>query len=731
MIKNETQIIDAARALNSMCDGAKEKDGQGFNKPDAERIKHLFWRMNQSNSLKDEDIVDIANRLHKYKGQLAGFGIDVENIEPVYEKATVLESWKKETVSFGKYSGKTYAYIYDIDAGYIAWLAENSFNKIVQQKCQLIMEGKEIILPEAKINGKKVNQEDYMILDLVNGDTITIKSSYNYKDDIKSLSDRRWNNDEKYWTAPIRVIEEVRSTFPKAEMTDTLKDFIEQRESLKALSNLSSTEINYELGGFGHGKEMFPYQKAGLHFLENSGGRALIADEMGLGKTIQALSYLQLHPEYRPVVIMCPASLKFNWRDECKMWLTTPDNIQILAGKEPCPLFGDIIIINYDIIGTWEEALIAYNPQVVIYDESHYLKNPKAKRTASAIDVSKNVNHRILLTGTPVMNRPKELWTQLHMVNPTLYPNDKFASFKFLQKYCDADYNGYGYTFNGASNIDQLADELKYVMIRRTKDEVLTELPEKLRTIVHIPISNAKAYVNKEETFKKWYEDEKIPEKKKADAERIKFLQAKIETISDLEVRARYEAELNELLGKQYSFSMEEITRLEMLKQMTAQGKIKAAIDWTKNFLDSGEKLVFFATHKKVIDKFMKEFGDCAVKIDGSVSQDARHDAVTRFQNDSKVKLFIGNIKAAGVGLTLTAASNVAFLELDWTPSAHDQAEDRCHRIGQENTVNVWYLLAENTIDDYIFDMISNKREIINNIMDNDVIFKFDTITPF
>ena len=436
------------------------------------------------------------------------------------------------------------------------------------------------------------------------------------------------------------------------------------------------------LDGFGNGKTLMMFQAEGLQFAEATGGNCLIADSMGLGKTIQALAYLALHPEMRPAVIVCPASLKLNWQREAEAWLETEDRIQIINGGKIKPLSGDIVIINYDILKKWLPALKEYEPQVMIADESHAVKNKKAARSKAAKELAEVVPHKILLTGTPVLNRPAELWHQLQIIDPGQYPDKRF--FQWHKRYTDATKNRFGWDFSGASNLDELAASLKSIMIRRTKDQVLPELPEKRRQTILIPIDNRKEYDRADNEFLQWIAEQKGAEA----AERVS--------------------------------NVEQLAKVEYLRQIAVRGKMKLASGWIANFLESGEKLVVFATHKETIDLLMREFSECAVKIDGSVSSEKRQAAVDSFQNDPATRLFIGNIQAAGIGITLTAAADVAFIELPWSPALVEQSEDRLHRISQKNAVNVYYILGANTIDQSIGAMLIDKKKVINGIMDEE-----------
>ena len=511
---------------------------------------------------------------------------------------------------------------------------------------------------------------------------IGVQAPFSAKDRCKALSERRW--ERPYWVCPAAIVEELAAAFPEAELSSGFMTVLAKTKELADIS--TQTTSAYNLEHFGNGKTMMPFQKVGLEFAEATGGNCLIADQMGLGKTVEALAYLALHPEMRPAVIVCPASLKLNWQREAEAWLEAGDKIEIISGGKLHELTGDIIIINYDILKKWLPSLKEYTTKIIIYDEAHALKNPKAARSKAAAELAVEVPHRILLTGTPVLNRPAELWNQLTIIDPEQYHSNRF--FQWHKRYADAKRLHFGkktvYDFTGASNLDELAVSLKTIMIRRTKDQVLPELPEKRRQTLLIPIDNRKEYDRAEKEFVAWMTEQKGAEA----AERAS--------------------------------SVEQLAKIEYLRQIAVRGKMKLATGWIANFLESGEKLVVFATHKETIDELMHVFGECVVKIDGSVSSEKRQAAVDSFQNDPAIKLFVGNIQAAGVGITLTAAADVVFLELAWTPALMEQAEDRCHRIGQKNAVNVYYLLAEQTIDGRIASMLEGKRDVIDQITEDE-----------
>ncbi len=560
-------------------------------------------------------------------------------------------------ISFGKYKGQTLSQIAEKDFEYVRWMSHELAPGFIRDCAKKVLMHETIIIEKPKL-----------LLSLKNG-KILIKSPYEYKDRIKELPERRWNPDLKVWECPLSVLRMIVTKFPDAILTPEIKMELDKAASIVVLSNKSfDKNINIEFGDL----KLLPFQSIGVKFIENAGGCVLVADEMGLGKTIQSLAYLRLHPEIRPVLIVCPASLKLNWRNEATKWLEIKDQISVINGD--IELNKSIYIINYDILMKHKIELINKKFKIIILDESHYVKNEKTKRTTATVEISTDIPNKILLTGTPVLNRPKELFTQLNIINPGAYP--KFITFAF--RYCDPQKNEYGYDFSGASNIKELNDRLKTIMIRRTKEQVLKELPNKRYQTVIVPLSNKKEY-------------------QKAHNDFITYLK--------------------ETQGKEI-FSAEHLVRIEALKQLSVKGKMFSVIEHIHNFLESGKKLVIFAHHKVVIEQLMTEFKDVAVSLTGETLMENRQKAVDDFQNKPEIKLFIGNIQAAGIGITLTAASDVMFIEFPWTPSQLQQAEDRCHRIGQKNAVNVLYMIGEETIDIDIVELLEKKFKVINAVID-------------
>lgn len=496
---------------------------------------------------------------------------------------------------------------------------------------------------------------------------------------IRDVPGRKYHAEDRCWSAPIEIsiVQSLKQW--GYLLDDDLTLFLQKiKARTEEITIIGIPKLNGTL---------YPFQNTGVAFIEAHEGRALIADEMGLGKTVQALAWLQLHPEKRPAIIVVPASLKFNWARETEIWLSNPE-VEILSGTSPYKTTGKILIINYDILPNWVDMFRKRKPKVLIVDECHFFKSNSAKRTKAVKLLAKGIPHIIALSGTPIINRPIEIYNALKIINPDLFPN----FFHFTQRYCKARHNGFGWDYSGSSNAEELHEKLiGSVMIRRLKKDVLPDLPDKARSFVPIQLYNRQEYRAAEDNFIAFVRKEKGAEA----AARASNAQA--------------------------------LAEIEGLKQLAVKGKLPDTIEWIENFLESGEKLVVFATHKFVIDVLMERFSyidktrkltDRVVKIDGSVSNFDRQKNVDTFQNNPDCRLFIGNIQAAGVGITLTAASNVAFLELPWTPGALSQAEDRCHRIGTKYPVNVYLLLAKGTIEEKIATLLDKKQKVLDAILD-------------
>ena len=496
---------------------------------------------------------------------------------------------------------------------------------------------------------------------------------------IKDIPLRKWDKDKKKWIIPfsVRGIDKIKKL--GFVIDDNIKDWYEKNTDPEIIKKQKRKYNPDRLAKRVEIPEMFQFQKEGLAFIEKMNGRALVGDEMGLGKTLQALAWLKLHPEVRPAVIIVPATLKINWQREAKKWIN--EDSFVINGRENVNGFrkSGLYIINYDIVKDHVEAIKNINPQCIVMDECHRIKNNKALRTKAVKKICKKVPHVICLSGTAILNRPIEIFNAINILQPEVFP----SYYRFGQRYCDPKFNGFGTVYDGASQVEELHELLTdYVMIRRKKMDVLKDLPEKRKQLLSFEINNKTEY-------------------RKAEEDVIQFIY-----------------EQKGLDAAQRASRAEVLAKFNQLKQLSSQGKMHAIKEWITDFLETGEKLVLFAIHKKVITEIMEMFPDISVKIDGSTSQVQRQKAVDEFQNNDKIRLFIGNMPAAVEGITLTASSTVAFIELAWSPGIHLQGEDRIHRIGQKDGCMVYYLLAEGTIEEEIAEMIDRKQKIIDAVLD-------------
>jgi SWI/SNF-related matrix-associated actin-dependent regulator of chromatin subfamily A-like protein 1 len=424
------------------------------------------------------------------------------------------------------------------------------------------------------------------------------------------------------------------------------------------------------------GGELKPFQRAGVQYLLSQ-RRAFLADEQGLGKTIEALATLEADGAY-PAIVVCPASLKLNWLRELALWLPGR-SAQALAGtRASAPIEpADVTVVNYDIVAGRLPALQALGPRALVLDESHYCKNAAAKRTQAVQRLSAAVPPDglvLALTGTPVMNRPPELISQLRILG-------RLADFGSGAQF--------GKRFRGPDAHLRLHWHLRArCFARRLKADVLPQLPAKTRGVVPIELDNE-------------------PEYRLAERDLVAWLQSQPFDLRELDAKVAA------------ALRAERLVRLNALKLLAARGKLHAALAWIHDFCSSGERLVVFAHHREIQRALLERFPG-ALHILGEDSPTARDAALRAFQepDDGENQLIICSIEVAGHGITLTRSSNVAFLELDWTPAKHDQAEDRCHRFGQQDTVNATYLLAAGTVDETIGTLLERKRAVIGAVTD-------------
>lgn len=416
--------------------------------------------------------------------------------------------------------------------------------------------------------------------------------------------------------------------------------------------------------------------------------------------TVQGVGLINLDESLRKILIVCPASLKINWTRELRRWLTRDLTIGIADSQYLPPT--NVVVINYDILTKHDLGAIAWD--MVVSDEAHYAKNPKAKRTKALFAIQ--ARRRVLLTGTPIVNRPIELWPLISYLDPDRWNSKTF--FRYARRYCDAKQVPAGrrmvWDFSGSSHLDELQDTLRTtIMVRRLKSEVLTELPPKVRQVIEIPTNGASEVVAAERSAHELLED-------------VERAEAEVDVAELADDRDAYEAAVMRLRSLRGGAMFDELSRI---RHETAVAKIPYAIEHIEGAIEAGGKVVVFAWHHDVIEALAEAFGRKAVVIYGETSLQDRQSAVDRFQTDDSCRVFIGSIGAAGVGLTLTASSHVVFVEFDWVPGNMEQAADRCHRIGQRNSVLVQLLAFDGSIDARIAHTIVRKQRIIDDALDS------------
>ena len=407
----------------------------------------------------------------------------------------------------------------------------------------------------------------------------------------------------------------------------------------------------------------------------------ILADDMGLGKTTSTV-IASLESDVKKVLIVCPASLKINWKREIELY--SDENVLIVEGKKWGSTF-KYYIINYDILKNFHttentedsdayKIILNEGFDLAIVDEAHYISNSQAQRTKLLNDILAKIPKVWLLTGTPMTSRPINYFNLLKIVNSPLTLNWK----SYVLRYCK------GYQFrvggrkiwntSGASNLDELREQTKAVVLRRMKTDIL-DLPEKIISPIWLELKNS------------FYDDELS-----------EFLRISKEN------------------RKKESLTVT-LNRLMKLRQLIAIEKVDHTCELIDKVLEQGRKVIVFTNFTMSLDMIYEKYGKKAVVLDGRMSKDRRQQSVDRFQNEDKVKIFIGNIKAAGVGITLTAADTVIFNDLSFVPADHSQAEDRAYRYGQKNSVLVYYPVFENTIEMTIYNILQKKKDIIDQVM--------------
>ena len=440
------------------------------------------------------------------------------------------------------------------------------------------------------------------------------------------------------------------------------------------LKDNSIKDVEIDFSKYSHRPLMSHQEEAVKRLVVNR--RFILADDMGLGKTT-ATVVGALETGSKKILVICPASLKINWQREISNY--TDRSISIIDGKKWED--ADFIIINFDIIKNFhdvankdESIILKSKFDLVIIDEAHYIQNAQAQRTKLINDFVKIVDRLWLLTGTPITSRPINYFNLLNLIQSPVASN----WMAYVKRYC----NGFQFkagkrriwNVSGASNLDELRERTQRQVLRRLKENIL-DLPEKIITPVYLRLKS-KEYEELMGEYYDWYD-----KSGEADSLTLQF------------------------------------SKLVKVRQVIAKEKINATIELIESVLEQDKKIIVFTNFTNSLELILEKFGKQAVRVDGSCSQKERQLAVDEFQNNEKIKVFVGNIKAAGVGLTLTAGEVVIMNDLSFLPSDHSQAEDRAYRIGQKNSVLVYYPIFDNTIEGIVYDILQKKKNIFETIM--------------
>lgn len=522
---------------------------------------------------------------------------------------------------------------------------------------------------------------------------------------LKGIPGAWYKGEKKTWHIPKHLTHEVNRLRQKFNVTELgytapVKEIIEEIPPLPELT----TEIpNLK-------RKLFPFQGPGVQYcIDNK--RVIIGDQPGLGKTSQFICAIEALQAF-PCLIICPATLKLNWRKEWmdvsgKRSIILSDNVRNTWQQYHTAGLVDVFIVNYESLkkffvrpgwskpteGQFKMNMIPFLENINLFksigvDESHKCKDGTTQQAKFVMGICKGKEYVYELTGTPVVNNPKDLITQLHIVDRlrdvvdhiprTADKHGNLTDYggynRFIHRYCDGG--------NGATHLEELNYRLnKYCFFRREKSEVLKDLPAKMRQIVLCEITNRHEY-------------------DKAENEFVAYLK---------EVRGCTDAEVKKKLRGQV------MVKMGILKQISARGKLDAVQDHVDEIVEANEKVVVFCYLREIGDR-LKEIYPAAVMIRGGMSDEEKDISVKRFQTNDSTKVIICNIRSGGVGLTLTASSRVVFVEFPWTDAECEQCEDRTHRIGQHDSVQSAYFLGEDTIDRYCYELILKKRKISQTV---------------
>ena len=454
---------------------------------------------------------------------------------------------------------------------------------------------------------------------------------------------------------------------------DQLSEFWIPKSSLIKSHTIEKVEVDYSKYD---NRPPLPHQKEAIEKLVGS-KRFILADDMGLGKTTATI-IATLETKAKKILVVCPASLKINWQREIAIY---SDRSVFIAEGKKFSTEHDIVIVNYDILKNFydiknpnDTPIGQINFDLIILDEAHMVSNSQAARTKIINSFTKKAKYLWLLTGTPMTNRPINYYNLLNLIESPVAQNWMAYAIRYCEGYQFRAGNRKIWNVNGASNLEELRERTSVQILRRLKDEVL-DLPDKIITPIYLK-TTSKEYKELMGEYYEWLDKE--------------------EGSSSLTVQ---------------------FSKLMQVRKLIANEKIKETIEFAQNIIDQDKKVIIFTNFTETLQIIHNHFGKQSVYLDGSCNKTQRQYAVDQFQENDKIKIFVGNLKAAGVGLTLTKAEAVIMNDLSFVPAEHAQAEDRAYRYGQKNNVLVYYPLFINTIEGAIYDILNNKKKIIGTVM--------------
>jgi SWI/SNF-related matrix-associated actin-dependent regulator 1 of chromatin subfamily A len=582
--------------------------------------------------------------------------------------------------TWGKYSGHTLGSVRRSDPQYLQWVTTT---KTLPQKWVIAatraLAGEDVSdlhLPTTKLSHGSTNPSEKpqtpITVGLKNKTTAYVLMPYNklllerFKFEVDG---RKWNGDEKHWEFPAAQLPKFYKTFPGAIFLEPAQKLLEKlqerRSDLDDIRQLSDTDFDVP----GLKLSLYPYQRVGLRFVDRAGGRCLIADAPGLGKTAQSIAYAQLHQ--LKTLVVCPLSVVVNWQREIKKF-TDKDSVIWDSKGYTGNLSAQFHITHYDAVAKNNHWLRDQNFDLLVCDEATYLKNRQTIRAKSILGSWKErrkypgikTKYCIFLTGTPVMSRPIEAFALLNFLD-----KDRFNNFfHFTQRYG-------GWKGQAPMNLQDLHERTKDLVIRRKKDQVLTELPAKQRNDLYVELT---------------------PGEKK-----------------------EYDMLLRELFGKWKTDGKPSLKHMPKLQNFLIQKKLPRVIEMIDEFLDNDKPILIFSTYLEPLKQLHAHYGATAAVLTGEMNRVERQHTIDRLTNGTaKVGLF--SLMAAGMGIDglQHKIDTVVFLSMDWLPANHEQAEDRTHRIGQTSQVQVYYMICDGTIDEYMRDILKEKQAVADLIVD-------------